>query len=482
MLQAARLSGCAMSGRRKGSHDTEHKAGLIMLTILGRPDGGRMCDGLSRRGFLKIGGMALGGLSLPQLLAAEDRAGSLRNKAIINVFLPGGPPHQDMWDIKTEAPLEIRGEFSAIKTNVPGIEICELFPKIASIMDKFVPIRTVVGAFGGHDGYQCMTGRVPSNPATGGWPSMGAWVSKVQGPANRNVPANLSLMYRTGERHWGEPGTGGFLGMAHAPFGLMGGQENRSAENMTLRGISLERLHDRESLLSAVDGFRRQADASGVMDGMDAYTRQAVGILTSSKLRDALDLSLEDPRVLARYGKNDPTFQRDGSPRMVENFCLARRLVEAGARVVTLNFSRWDWHGPDGKNFVQARIDMPLLDQALFALVSDLHERGLDRDVSVVAWGEFGRTPKINNQAGRDHWPQVSCAMLAGGGMRTGQVIGQTDRLGGYAARRPVTFQEIFATLYHNVGINVNTATARDLHGRPQYLLDNGVQPIRELV
>ena len=453
-----------------------------MLTILGQKTAG-FCDGLSRRSFLKIGGMALGGLSLPALLQAEAKAGAGKShKAIINIFLPGGPPHLDMWDIKTEAPAEIRGEFSAVPTNVPGIEISEMFPRIAGMMDKFIPIRTIVGAFGGHDGYQCMTGRVPNNPPGGGWPAMGAWVSKVQGPAQPGVPPHLSLMWKTGAAGWGDPRNGGFLGAAHAPFRLVGDNGNKMASDMVLGGITLDRLRDRTSLLGAFDQFRRQADSSGVMDGMDTYTQQAMGILTSSGLADALDLSKEDPRIVERYGQNDPTYQRDGAPRMVENFCIARRLVEAGARVVSMNFSRWDWHGPDGMNYVQGRVDMPLLDQALSALVTDLHERGLDRDVSVVCWGEFGRTPRINKMASRDHWPQVSCAIMAGGGMRTGQVIGRTNRLGEYAASRPVTFQEVFATLYHNVGIDVNTVTALDTHGRPQYLVDNGTQPMAEVI
>ena len=218
------------------------------------------------------------------------------------------------------------------------------------------------------------------------------------------------------------------------------------------------------------------------MDGMDAFNQQALGILTSSKLVDALDLSKEDPKVLARYGVDDPAFERDGAPRMVRNFCLARRLVEAGARVVTMNFSRWDWHGPDGKNFVQGRKDMPLLDQAVSALVTDLHERGLDKDVSVVVWGEFGRTPQINKDAGRDHWPQVSCALLAGGGMKTGQVIGETNRLAEYAVKRPVTHQEIFATLYTNLGLNLSQVRVFDPNGRPQYLVEPDVQPMKELI
>jgi uncharacterized protein (DUF1501 family) len=452
-----------------------------MLTILGKSAGG-FCDGVSRRGFLTIGGMALGGLSLPQLLAAEARASTGRShKAIINIFLPGGPPHLDMWDIKTEAPAGIRGEFSAIQTNVPGIEICEMFPRIAAMMDKFIPIRTIVGAFGGHDGYQCMTGRVPNNPPGGGWPAMGAWVSKVQGPVHAGVPPHLSIMHKTATSTWGDPGNGGFLGAAHAPFRLLGDRGQKMADDMVLGGVTLDRLRDRSQLLRSFDTFRRQADSTGTMSGIDAYTQQAMGILTSSGLADALDLSKEDPKVVAQYGQNDPTYQRDGAPRMVENFCIARRLVEAGARMVSMNFSRWDWHGPDGMNYVQGRIDMPLLDQALSALVSDLYERGLDRDVSVVCWGEFGRTPRINQMASRDHWPQVSCAIMAGGGMRTGQVIGRTNRLGEYAASRPVTFQEVFATLYHNIGIDVNTATALDTHGRPQYLVDAGQQPMPEV-
>ncbi|MCH8047618.1 MAG: DUF1501 domain-containing protein, partial [Planctomycetes bacterium] len=335
---------------------------------------------------------------------------------------------------------------------------------------------------GGHDGYQCMTGRAKNNAPPGGWPAAGAWVSKIKGNVNPGVPPHLSLMYATGNRTWGEPGTGGFLGMSHAPFNLVGGKGNMSADNMTLQGITLERLQDRKSLLKAIDNFRRDTDASGAMDGLDTYTQQAAGILSSAGLADALDLSKEDPKIVERYGKDDPKFQRDGAPKMIRNFCIARRLVEAGARVVSLNYSRWDWHGGDGMNFPRSRQEFPLLDQGLSALVTDLHERGLDRDVSVVLWGEFGRTPKINKKNSRDHWPKVSCAMLAGGGMKTGQVIGATNRLGEHAEDRPVTFQEVFATLYHKAGLNLRAVRQFDLRGRPQYLVDAGVEPIREVI
>jgi Protein of unknown function (DUF1501) len=457
-----------------------------MLTLFGKPHSrGGFCDGVNRRDFLTIGGTLFGGgLALPNLLAAESKSGvSNSHRSVINIYLPGGPPHLDMWDLKPDAPVEVRGEFKPIQTSVPGIQICELFPRIAKMMDRFAIIRSLVGSSGDHDAYQCMTGR-PRTPANNGyWPSMGAWVSKVQGPADRAVPAHVTLMYRTGEQRWGYPGDGGFLGLAHAPFRLVGGKETgMKADNLTLKGVTLEQLNDRTSLLSGFDHFNRKLDRTGIMDGMDAFNRQAVDVLTSSKLKDAIDLSKENPKTLARYGVDDPGFERDGAPRMVRNFCIARRLIEAGARVVTMNFTRWDWHGADGKNFVQARKDFPLLDVAVTSLIEDLHDRGMEKDVSVIVWGEFGRTPRINKDASRDHWPQLSCALMAGGGMKTGQAIGESNRLAERATKRPVTHQEIFATLYKNLGVDLNTVREYDSSGRPHYPIDGDVQPIRELV
>jgi hypothetical protein len=455
-----------------------------MLTIFGQTSRqGGFCDGLTRRDFLTIGGSLLGGLTLPQLLRAEAHANvGSSHKAIINVFLPGGPPHLDMWDLKPDAPREIRGEFNPIRTNVPGIDICEHFPRIASMMDKFAIVRTLSDCDGNHDAYQCMTGRKKNAQTATYWPMMGSWISRLQGVADPAIPANLSLMYQTGESRWGDPYGGGFLGMAHNPFQILGGSRNLAASNMTLNGVDLNRLQDRVSLLRSFDTLSRALDARGAMDGMDGFGQQALGILTSSRLVDALDLSREDPRVVAHYGVDDPAFERDGAPRMVRNFCIARRLVEAGARVVTLNFSRWDWHGPDGMNFPEGRRNMPYLDKALAALVGDLHARGLDQDVAVVVWGEFGRTPRINNRASRDHWPQVSAALLAGGGMRMGQVIGATNRLAEVPARRPVKFQEVFATLYASIGLNLRSTRVFDPNGRPQYLVDPDIEPMRELI
>ncbi|GAB4135242.1 MAG: DUF1501 domain-containing protein [Planctomycetaceae bacterium] len=457
-----------------------------MLTIYGRNRNkpNQFCDGISRRNFLTVGGIALGGIALSDALRAEAVAKTGSNhKAIINIYLPGGPSHIDLWDLKPEAPKEIRGEFKPIQTNVPGIEICELFPRMAKMMDKFIPVRSIADADGRHDAYQCMTGRrFGDRQPPGGWPAAGAFVSKLQGKVNSAVPPNVALMYATGNRTWGEPGTGGFLGVQHNPFNLVGRKARSSAENMVLQGITLERLKDRRSLMKSLDNYRREADTTGLMESMDVYSQQAVGILTTSKLADALDLSKEDPKIVARYGKSQEKFQRDGAPKMIENFCIARRLVEAGARFVSLNYSRWDWHGGDGMNFPRSREEFPLLDQGLAALVTDLHERGLDKDVSVVVWGEFGRTPKINARNSRDHWPKVSCAMLAGGGMKTGQVIGKTNRNGEYAVDRPVKFQEVFATLYKNVGLDLNGTRMFDTSGVPRYLVDQGIEPIHEVI
>ena len=451
-----------------------------MLTLCG--GGAKYCDGITRRNFLKIGGLAMGGLSLADILRAEALAGRTNShKAVIMVFLSGGPPHQDLVDLKPEAPVEIRGEFNPIATKVPGIEICELLPRLASLMDKFAVIRSIVGSEGAHAAFQCMTARTHNPQPPGGWPSLGSCVSKLRGPTRPSIPPFVGLSPKMITMPWADPGQPGYLGIAHAPFRpTADGQQD-----MTLQNVSLERLHDRQALLGSFDRFRREADAAGAMSGLDAFNQQALGILTSSRLAEALDLTREDQHVRDRYGYGSPkpAGYGDAGPLLNTYFLTARRLVEAGVRCVTLAYGRWDWHGrPHGTTFENSREHMPMLDQGLTALVEDLHERGLDRDVSVVVWGEFGRTPKINPQGGRDHWPPVSCALLAGGGMRTGQVIGSTNRLCEYAKDRPVTFQEVFATLYHNLGIDVNTATVADLSGRPQYLVADGVQPIREVI
>ena len=435
------------------------------------------CDGKTRRDFLQIGGLAMGGLALPDLLRAEAmQNGKSGHKAVIMVFLPGGPPHQDTFDLKPDAPSEIRGEFKPIRTNVPGIQICEQLPKLAQIMDKCTIIRSMADCESSHDAFQCLTGRSARQQPPGGWPSFGSIVSRLQGPVHQAMPPFVGLSPKMGHMPWARNGSPGFLGVAHSPF-----EPNRGTgtDDMSLQGLTLDRLHDRAGLLKSFDQLRRDVDSSGLMVGMDAFHQQALGVLTSPKLLQALDLSREDPRHTSRYGKGENRNRDDGGPRLTDHFLAARRLVEAGARVVTLGFSRWDYHSD---NFKQLREDLPLLDSALSALIMDLHERGMDKDVAVVVWGEFGRTPIINNRGGRDHWPRVSCAMLAGGGFRHGQVIGATDKHAGEAKERPVAFGEVFSTLYHHLGIDVNKVTLEDFSGRPQYLIDGNHAPLPELV
>jgi hypothetical protein len=447
-----------------------------MLSILGRKS--LCCDGVSRRGFLKIGGLSFGagGFTLADLMRAEAASGkSQSHKAVINVFLGGGPPHQDMWEIKTEAPSEVRGEFKPIKTNVPGIEICEVFPRLAAKMDKAAVIRSVVGCAGGHDAHQCLTGWKTSDlKSIGGRPAIGSAVSKLFGPVDASVPPNIGLAKPTKHLPWSDAGNPGFLGAAYTPFK----PDGPGMKNMTLNGITMERLNDRRNLLNSIDSMRRDIDITGAMAGMDVFGQRALDVLTSSKLLDALDLSKEDPKIVERYGDGKPyQYQYDGAPTCNEQLLIARRLIEAGVRVVSLSYGRWDSHGA---NFDLVRDHGGKLDQCLSALIEDLEQRGMLDDVTIVVWGEFGRTPKINDKAGRDHWNKVSCAYLAGGGMRTGQAIGSTNRLGEEAAERPVHIQEIMATLYHNLGIDTATVTIPDPTGRPQYLVDH--EPIRELI
>ena len=457
---------------------------IDMLKIFGPKDPARpFCDGVSRRNFIKIGGLGAAGLSLPNLLSMESQAGiRSSHKSVILIYLVGGPPHQDMFDLKPNAPREYAGPHRPIGTNVPGIEICELFPRMAKRMDKFALIRSMVGAQDDHSAAQCYTGRDSRTdlaPA-GGWPQLGSVVSKLKGAVDPATPPFVSVCYECTHGPYNEPGPG-MLGVAQSSFRPLG----PGRKDLTLQGITYDRLSDRLRLRASLDRFRRDADSNGQMQGLDAFTQQAMGLLTSSKVAEALDLSKEDPRVVARYGTGDEKrhIDENGAPRVPQSFLVARRLVEAGARVVTVNYSKWDWHG-GAKNdiFTREREDFPIFDQAITALVDDLHERGLDKDVTVLVWGEFGRTPLINADVGRDHWPRVAMALLAGGGMRCGQVIGSTDRLGGEADSRPVTFPEVFATLYHNLGIDLTSTTLVDANGRPHFLVQGGAQPIAELI
>ncbi len=308
----------------------------------------------------------------------------------------------------------------------------------------------------------------------GGHPSVGAVATKVLGPVDPSVPAFVGLAERTTHVPWSDPGSSGFLGPAYGCFR----PEGPGLADMQLNGITVDHLDDRKGLLASFDRMRRDVDARGMMTGIDAFNQLAFNVLTSSRLLEALDLSKEPAEVRARYGDGKPyNFQYDGAPTVNEQLLLARRLVEAGVRCVTLSYGRWDSHS---QNFALVRDHGAKLDQCLSALIEDLDQRGMLNDVTVIAWGEFGRSPQINKDAGRDHWPKVNAAFMAGGGMTTGQVIGATNRLGEFPEKRPVNFQEVIATLYHNLGINPASKPIVDQAGRPQPLVEKDV--IRELL
>jgi hypothetical protein len=470
-----------------------------MLTIFGRKY--QHCDGITRRHFLTAGALGIGGLTLADLLRAEAIAGvGSSSKAVINIHLDGGPPHMDMIDMKPAAPVEIRGEFKPIATKIPGLQICELMPKLASISDKFAFIRSLVGSAGAHNAFQCQSGFPDSDLASiGGRPTMGSIVAKLRGSSADPAPSFVDLMQgRPLVRDSARPG---FLGPAYQPFrpdisqmfarklepGMVKELAARGADHRTsltlIDALSADRLHERTRLLAGLDRIKREVDSSGTMDAMDRFTQQAVGILTSGRFADAMDLSKEDPRVVARYtlahNKDAFRFATAEDESSTKKLLLARRLVEAGVRCVSVSFSDFDTHSD---NFPRLRQLLPLVDHALHALVTDLEERGMLDDVSIVAWGEFGRTPRIDTKTGgRHHWPGVGPALLAGGGMNVGQVIGETDRDASSIRSRPVHYQDVFATLYHNLGIDLASTTITDPNGRPQYLLDRG-KPIHELV
>lgn len=424
-----------------------------MLTIFGR--GQKYCDGINRRSFLQIGALGVGGLTLADLLRAEAQAGvGSSNKAIINIHLSGGPSHQDMFDLKPNAPVEFRGEFSPIATSAEGLDICELFPKLATMGNRYSVIRALVGSNAGHSNFQTHTGYNQRDlQAIGGRPSIGAVVSRVQGSAGNGAPPFASY----------NGGTGGYLGPTYSPF-----VPGRSNSLRLDRSLTVDRVSSRSSLLTSLDRIRRDIDATGEMTAMDDFTKTAVDVVTSGRLADAMDLKKEDPRVVARYSKQS------------QNLLIARRLIQTGVRVITMNgpWGGWDTHR---NNFATLRKNLPAMDTGLSALMDDLDAHGMLDDVTIVVWGEFGRTPRVNKTAGRDHWPRVAGAWIGGGGLRHGQAIGSTTKNAEYANSRPVHFQEVLATLYHNMGIDPKTTQLVDPAGRPQYLLEHN-EPISELI
>ena len=433
----------------------------------------------SRRSFLKAGILGATGLSLSELLRAEARAtssASSRRPSVIILWMRGGPSHIDMWDPKPNAPVEFRGEFGVQPTKVPGITLSDMLPMCGKLMDKWSIIRSLYHNDAGHStGDQlCFTG-YPSGPVPdeNAYPSCGSIVSKQLGSQNPRLPAYVMIPRMV-------PGTGSaYLGVAHKPFETMADPANPGPfrlPNFSMpEGVTLERLGDRRDLLTGFDQLRREVDATGQLDAQDAFKAKAWDILTSPEARDAFDLDREPAGVRERYGFLPPfdpgASDRCGAPAWSQRILLARRLVEAGVRLVTVDLRWWDTHV---KGFESLRLGfLPRFDRAYSALIEDLDQRGLLDSTLVIAWGEFGRTPKVNGNAGRDHYPNVFSAALAGGPVKGGRVVGSSDEKGAFPKASPKPPQDVLATMYRHLGVDTEAQYLNGT-GRPISVLPEG--------
>jgi uncharacterized protein DUF1501 len=447
-----------------------------VFTVWGRKQ--RHCDGMARREFLRVGAMGLCGLSLADLLQAEALGGAAapakRPKSLIYVVLGGGPSHIDTWDPKPEAPVEYRGEFNTIPTKLPGVRLCELMPRQAEMMDRLALLRGVQSVENDHFLAEVYTG-LPR--AAGKRPAFGSVVSRL---AQHNSPLPPYVCLNEASSDPFDYEKPHYAGAAHAPFRPFGEALDNLAPVKTL-----DRLEDRKALLDGFTRLQQHLDQSDAISGLDRFQARALEMISSPQVREAFDFSKELPKTIERYGRGQYTHQADKNILYnwdVKPFILARRLVEAGVRVVTLSVGSWDHHSNPNQHIFQSyRHVLPVLDQSITALVTDLEERGLSEEVLVVVLGEFGRTPKVSYPGpGREHWADAGCVLMAGGGLKMGQVIGETDTRAEKSRSGHISFQNIVATLYHVLGINPR-ATLPDFNGRPQYLLDDP-QPVRELV
>jgi hypothetical protein len=439
-----------------------------MLEFIGR--GSRTCEGVTRRTMLRLGALAVGGLTLPGLLRARaSGSGSVRKKAVIQIWQAGGPSHIDMYDLKPDAPAEVRGEFKPIATNVPGIQIGEHLPKQAQVMDKLAILRSAFHTNAGHGmGSQWMlTGYQPTIEVNDNiYPACGAVVAKMKGPNDPGMPAYVNLPRLLGL------GKAAYLGASYNPFAPDANPNDPSfrVRNLRLPGrVDSTRLEKRKELLQDLDTIRRDIDTRGDIEGLDTFYRDAMEMVTNTKAQQAFDVNQESAKLRDRYGRND----------LGQCCLLARRLVETGVTYVTIQAGGgWDTHGD---NFKQLKTKLlPQYDQALAALVADLCDRGLQNDVLVMAMGEFGRTPKINKDAGRDHWPGAMSIVYAGGGLKMGQAIGTTNALGEYPTSKPASPGCVLSTMYHVLGIDYKHAFY-DQAQRPLPILSEG-EPVKELI
>jgi hypothetical protein len=431
-----------------------------------------MLDFIGRRSFLRVGTLALGGMTLPGLLrlrqvGAQSPAG--RKKSVILIWQAGGPSHIDMYDLKPDAPAEVRGEFRPIDTNVPGIRIGEHLPKQARVMDKLAILRSACHTNAGHGmGSQWMlTGYQPTIEVNDNiYPSTGSVVAKMNGPNEPGLPAYVNLPRGL------NLGKAAYLGASYNPFAPDNDPNNDGfqVKNLKLPGrVPADRLSRRKDLLNSLDDVRRDIDTKGDLYGLDTFYREGLEMVTDPKAQRAFDVAKEPMKVRDMYGRND----------LGQCCLLARRLVESGVTFVTVQAGGgWDTHGD---NFKQLKTNLlPKFDQALAALVTDLCERGLQEDVLVMAMGEFGRTPKINSGVGRDHWPGAMSIVYAGGGLKMGQAIGTTNALAEYPTSKPASPGCILSTMYHVLGIDHKHVFYDDAK-RPMPILNEG-EPIKELI
>ncbi|WP_422930939.1 DUF1501 domain-containing protein [Singulisphaera sp. PoT] len=421
---------------------------------------------VNRRTFLRVGSLGLASLARPGIFGAETLQ-ALKARAVIQICLNGGPSHLDTYDPKPDAPVEFRGEFGSIATRVPGIRLCEHFPKQAALMDKLAVIRSLHHGSADHAGgmHWMMSGFAPIEPTprVNERPSLGSIVAR----SSRSKPAGMPAYVGIPEAP--AFGQAAYLGPAFNPL-VTGGDPNRDAKPTNLelaRGLTFDRLDDRRSLLSQLDRIERERDASGFMESMDRFTAEAYEMATGPRARQAFDLDKEDARTRDRYGRTS-----------IGQACLlARRLVEAGTTFVAVTENGWDHHT---EVFRQCRLKLPALDAAVAGLVSDLHDRGMLDEVLIIVGGEFGRTPRVNGSGGRDHWPDSMSVVLAGGGITTGLAVGATDRKGMRPIQRPLRPEDLLRTVYSVLGIDPDAAYPNDA-GRPLPILNEG-RPISELL
>ena len=446
-----------------------------MLKIWGRSSG--RCDGVNRRDFIQVGALGAAGLPLPDLLryraqAAEREA--RRPKSVILYWLDGGPTHIETYDPKPAAPAEYRGPMATIDTNVPGVRLSELLVGHARQMDKVSVIRSMHHNNGDHfaAGHWMLTGYHGSSAANldPQYPSCGSVITKIRGANRPGMPAYVAVPYAAtiGLR----PGYmgGAYLGVAHHPFNAGGdpNRDNYQVPNLNLPGdLTMDRVGNRKQLLGELDRLRRDVDQSGLMDGLDTFNHRAFEMITGTEARAAFDIKKEDPRIRDRYGRN--TYGQSA--------LLARRLVEAGVTFVSIHNGGWDHHSGIEKAM---KSRLPSMDQSIASLIEDLDQRGMLEDTLIAVMGEFGRTPKVNGGAGRDHWGNVMSVLLGGGGLRGGQVVGASNAKGEFPAQRPIKPADVLATIYRAIGLDLH-ANFVNRAGRP-IPINNAGTPIRELI